>query len=114
MCRANVLSVVSAICIIANSIEGTVPEFDRKTPNWKSFGVPHPKGPTLKRKRKDVDELGEELDYERYFYGLFRMSRGRFEWLYDTIKDDLEKDATNLSTYLQISKRVCQLILDKP
>eukprot|EP00959_Pyramimonas_sp_CCMP1952_P457574 9475167-Pyramimonas_sp.AAC.2 len=86
----DVRDVLAAIIVFALSLEATVNEFQRKFAYWFSIGVPHPRCATLKRKR--ADDLGEELlAYNRYWNGLYRLSRHSFDDLLTRIGPCLKK-----------------------
>jgi hypothetical protein len=85
-----IAALILLACTIGGDVEMPINTFGRKHARWKSAGVPHPRGCTLKRKR--TGELGEELGYDRYWNGLYRIPRDCFEDLLNTIGDDLHKD----------------------
>ena len=91
VCAMGVLEVVAAIILLAcGSQAENLNVHEGKQANWGSRGVPHPRCATLKRKR--TGDLGEELVYDRYWNGLYRIPRQEFENLLDSVYPLLIKD----------------------
>ena len=84
----------SVILIIAACLEQSPlvnDQFQGRSANWGTKGIPHPWCATLKRKRTD-EELGDELIYDRYWNGLYRLPKAVFEDLLRNVEDDLLKN----------------------
>ena len=86
-----IAALILLACTIGGDVEMPINTFGRKHARWKSAGVPHPRGCTLKRNKR-TRELGEELNYDRYWNGLYRIPRDCFEDLLNTIGNALHTD----------------------